>query len=250
MQKAETEWFATWFGSPYYDLLYAHRNETEAESFIKLVCQCLNVEKGSKALDLACGWGRHSLTLCNLGLEVTGLDLSTEFIERARKLVKGKAVFKVQDMRVSFGENEFDVALNLFTSFGYFQHSQENERVLENVFQSLKPGGFFVLDFLNREKTVANLVAQEVKQVGDIQFNIQRKVMDGRIIKEIELRDAGKTLQFSESVQAFSKEELEKMILASGFTIQEIWGDYQGGSWVSENSNRVIFITQKPKLQV
>ncbi|HET6992715.1 MAG TPA: methyltransferase domain-containing protein, partial [Bacteroidia bacterium] len=69
-------WFESWFDSPYYHLLYGNRDEKEAENFIEVLARFLKAPKGSRALDLACGKGRHSVALYKNGFEVTGIDLS------------------------------------------------------------------------------------------------------------------------------------------------------------------------------
>ena len=81
----QKEWFAEWFDTSYYHQLYQNRNEEEAALFISNLLQFLNLPKSSKLLDLACGKGRHSVTLNSFGYEVLGVDLAANSIQEASK---------------------------------------------------------------------------------------------------------------------------------------------------------------------
>jgi len=114
------EWFASWFDSPYYHKLYDHRDYSEAELFISNLITYLAPPKSSRALDLACGKGRHSAQLAKNGLKVTGVDLSQESIDHAISLNIDNTSFYTHDMRKPFRINYYNYIFNLFTSFGYF----------------------------------------------------------------------------------------------------------------------------------
>ena len=115
------DWFKTWFDTEYYHLLYKDRNDAEADVFIKHLFHSLNLKKEATVLDLACGKGRHSLVINELGFNVTGVDLSENSIKEASKCENEKLSFAVNDMRMPLEGQNFDVVVNLFTSFGYFQ---------------------------------------------------------------------------------------------------------------------------------
>ncbi|MFN5878833.1 MAG: SAM-dependent methyltransferase, partial [Flavobacteriales bacterium] len=67
------EWFADWFDTPYYHILYKNRNDEEAAHFIENLIEFIQLDLGSRVLDLACGKGRHSVTLNKLGYNVLGV---------------------------------------------------------------------------------------------------------------------------------------------------------------------------------
>ncbi|MGL4598779.1 MAG: class I SAM-dependent methyltransferase, partial [Bacteroidia bacterium] len=134
-----SNWFASWFDSPYYHLLYRNRNQDEAAQFIRKLGNFLAVLPASHALDLACGKGRHAVQLHKLGLRVTGIDLSPESIVEARKLEQEGLEFFEHDMRRPFRINYFDYVFNLFTSFGYFQSKRDNQLAISGMIKALKP---------------------------------------------------------------------------------------------------------------
>ena len=112
-------------------------------------------------LDLACGNGRYSIALNRMGYYVTGIDLSQKKIEAAKICQNNSLSFAVNDMRMPLEPDKYDFVFNLFTSFGYFDNEEENKIVLTNVYNSLKKGGVFVLDYVNGEKAARNLMQQE-----------------------------------------------------------------------------------------
>ena len=100
--------------------------------------------RGGDALDLGCGPGRHAIPLARHGFRVTGVDLSSFHLARARErsTAAGLAIELVQsDMRAFVRAEGFDLALSIFTSFGYFDDPADDLRVLQNVQRSLRPGG-------------------------------------------------------------------------------------------------------------
>ena len=132
------EWFETWFDSEYYHKLYKNRDDEEAEQFINNLITNLQLNSNSNILDLACGKGRHSIFLNNLGFKTVGVDLSPKSIAFARKFNNPNLHFEVRDMRKSFCKGQFDAIFNLFTSFGYFESKTENIEVLIAIENMLK----------------------------------------------------------------------------------------------------------------
>ena len=146
MQKETNTWYASWFDTPYYHILYKDRDYAEAQLFIDNLNQYLNLADDAKVLDLACGRGRHSIYLNKLGHHVIGADLSQNSINYAKKYENDTLEFVVHDMREPFNE-KFDAILNLFTSFGYFPDEKDNLTTLKAIQASLTDYGLAVLDF-------------------------------------------------------------------------------------------------------
>ena len=178
------DWFKAWFNTPYYHTLYKNRNDDEARTFIENVTKFIEIPSTSKVMDLACGKGRHAVTLNNLGFDVLGLDLSEESIAYAKQFENKHLHFDVHDMRKVYKENEFDAIFNLFTSFGYFDNDDENALVFEAIKKQLKPNGILVFDYLNAEKIVKNLVPYEEKEIDGILFKITKSITEKNFIKK------------------------------------------------------------------
>jgi SAM-dependent methyltransferase len=144
------QWFESWFDSAFYHKLYFDRDEEEAGAFIARLMDYLQPPPGSFMLDIACGKGRHARTLAGYGHFVTGIDLSPNSIIYAKQFEDDKLEFYQHDMRLPFRINYFNYAFNLFTSFGYFATQREHDDTLRTIAQSIKPGGFFIIDYLKR----------------------------------------------------------------------------------------------------
>jgi SAM-dependent methyltransferase len=170
------DWYQTWFDSPFYHILYKHRDEEEAKVFLDNLLDFLKPAPGGTFLDMACGKGRHSLYLNTRGYDVTGIDLSARSIEYASSFENEHLSFFVHDMRNLFRTNYFDFVLNLFTSFGYFDKERDNVSVIDSAAKSLKKGGFMVLDYMNCNKAAQNLREEEAREIEGIVFRIKRSV--------------------------------------------------------------------------
>jgi cyclopropane fatty-acyl-phospholipid synthase-like methyltransferase len=242
--KMNCDWFATWFDSPYYHLLYRNRDFIEAEAFITRLLDQIQLPAQSQVLDLACGKGRHSIFLHRFGLNVLGIDLSKESIAIAKTYETPGLHFDVQDMR-RFAAPACRAVFNLFTSFGYFDNVRDNKMVLNQVETHLENGGYFVLDYFNSVKVQANLKPHYYMEIDGVQFNISKKVMDGKIIKSIHIKDHSAEFDFEEKVQLFSLSEIIEMITEAGMQVVNTFGDYLLNVFDAENSDRVIVIARK-----
>lgn len=246
MMDPDPEWFSTWFDSPYYHLLYRNRDQQEAERFIDQLLQHLRAKPSSRLLDLACGKGRHAIYLSEQGYDVTGVDLSPQSIAHARQFAGEHLRFHVHDMRDPLPFGPFDFIFNLFTSFGYFLHETENVVALRSAAQALKPGGKLVIDFLNTERTVRELIAQEAKIVEGITFDIRRHLESDFIVKDIRFTDAqGQPQHYQERVRALSRESFEAYFGMAGLRLVDVLGNYQLEPFEPATSPRMIFILKK-----
>ena len=234
------EWFAEWFDTTYYHTLYKHRDDEEAEAFIGRLLTYLNLKKGSKVLDLACGKGRHSRTLNSMGMDVIGVDLSQESIREASNYTKDGLTFDVHDMREVYRKQHFEVVFNLFTSFGYFDTLGSNEKVLRSIHEMLTPEGQLIIDFMNVTKVVSNLVEKEEKTIDGITFYINRSYDGHHIKKDIRFHDAGNDFHFTERVQALKEADFDLLFKATGFELIRTFGDFSLKPFDNLESDRLI----------
>ncbi|MDH5597952.1 MAG: methyltransferase domain-containing protein [Cyclobacteriaceae bacterium] len=247
--EENNEWYNKWFNSPYYHLLYHNRDQQEAKDFINNLVSALQIEEGKKILDLACGKGRYSIYLSEMGFDVTGVDLSQKNITLAKKHEHDGLQFFVEDMRNSIKENYFDYIFNMFTSFGYFESEAENRQVIESVAKSLVPGGKFILDFLNPYRVIHNLIPFEKITINGVSFSLNRRYDDEKktIIKTIDINDDGKEFCFHEKVRAIRRVEFMDYFERAGLKLLDTFGDYDLGKYIPEKSERMIFLVEKPK---
>ena len=155
------EWFEEWFNSEKYLIVYRHRNEAEAERIVNLILDNTDIKPGSDVIDLACGAGRHSILLAEKGFNVTAVDLSVHLLNVARKRTEEqrlKIKFVNGDLRYFCITSKFDLAMNLFTSFGYFESDEDNFSLFATAFDLLNKNGYFVIDYFNADFVRKNLV--------------------------------------------------------------------------------------------
>ncbi|HLF53179.1 class I SAM-dependent methyltransferase [Flavobacterium sp.] len=241
MQKEVNNWFASWFDSPYYHILYKDRDYEEAQLFMDNIVHYLNLPEEAKILDLACGKGRHAIYLNQMGFDVTGADLSANSIAEAKKSENKTLHFQEHDMRLPF-EEKFDAIFNLFTSFGYFESDEDNLTTLKAMKESLTEYGFAVIDFMNVHQVIANLVPEEVKTVDNIDFHIKRYVKDNHIYKEIDFEDQGEKFHFTEKVKALTLADFETLMEQADIFLLDIFGDYKLRKFHKMESERLIMI--------
>ncbi|HIJ74982.1 MAG TPA: methyltransferase domain-containing protein, partial [Candidatus Hydrogenedentes bacterium] len=139
-----TEWFEN---ESFWREMYAHMFPDErfekAQEEIEGVYGLVGFE-GKTALDLCCGPGRHAIAMAKRGVKVTAVDRTRFLLDKARERAQAAQVdveWVLSDMREFARPVAFDLAISMFTSFGYFEDRQDNLRVLRNVYQSLRPGG-------------------------------------------------------------------------------------------------------------
>ena len=243
--EQQKEWFSTWFDTHYYHLLYKDRDYSEAELFINNLISYLQPASKAHFLDLACGKGRHAVFLNKKGYHVMGCDLSEQNISFAKQQENQQLKFTVQDMRNQLDGYSFDYILNLFTSFGYFDEAEDDQKVIDAVTAMLNPKGVFVLDYLNIDKLIENIVPFEIKEVEGIEFEIKRYLENGFIHKEIRFKDKGEKYQFVEKVKALDLDDFKQLFQQAGLKIKDIFGDYLLNEFNSQTSERLIVVLYK-----
>lgn len=241
ISNPESSWFASWFDTPYYHILYKDRNYREAQIFMDNLTHYLNLPEHAKVLDLACGKGRHSIYLNQLGFKVLGVDLSENSIEIANKNANDTLNFKVHDMREPIKE-QFDAVFNLFTSFGYFENDEDNLKTLLSIKENLSEYGFAVIDFMNVPYVLDQLVAEETKSVDGIDFHLKRYLLDGYIIKEINFTDKEQDFHYTEKVRALTLDDFKQMMEQAGIYLLDTFGDYKLKKYHKKDSERLIMI--------
>lgn len=247
METQQQEWFSNWFDSPYYPVLYAHRDEAEAAQFVDSLMEYLRLPGDSIVADMACGEGRYAYQLSKYVAKVIGFDLSAARIQKAQEQFAGdRVLFYEHDMRAPMHVNYFDAIFNFFTSFGYFNTYRDHLNAARSLSNGLKKGGLLVIDYFNNVYVKNKLVAEEQIIKGNIIFDIKRYVSEGKIVKEIVVRDGNAPpLHFEERVSDVSVERFKLLFEKAGLQLENIFGDYRLSSFDREHSPRLIMIFRK-----
>jgi SAM-dependent methyltransferase len=242
------EWWRKYFSEDYLKLYKHDIAETtrEADAIIRM----LQPEPEANILDLACGFGRHSVVLAQKGYHITGYDLSESFLNKARELAETLKVsidLKQGDMREIPFENQFDAIINMFTAFGFFDNEQEDLKVLKGVHKALKPGGQFLIDVINRETaSQAEMPRRWIKE--NHAFLLEERVFDffrSRLeLTNLLILQSGEVKQANYSIRLYTLTEMLELFNASGLVLIDVYGDFSGALY-NANSPRMILVAQK-----
>ncbi|GAA4842081.1 class I SAM-dependent methyltransferase [Paenibacillus vulneris] len=240
-----SDWYRKSFGDDYL-LVYKHRDMEGAYHEVKRMIEWLKLPQESSVLDLCCGMGRHSMALRDFGYKVTGVDLSSVLLMEANKLNVNKEVRFLQgDMRNVPLTETFDAVVNLFTSFGYFEHDEENERVLREIYRLLAPEskGKFIIDYMNPDYVKQHLVPFSSRMEGGITIEENRRIEDGFVKKTIVVRDSDAVERtYLEQVKLYGLEAFREMLDRSGLEVTHVYGDYHASEYDRNESKRMIFV--------
>lgn len=251
-------WYKKWFDNKEYLELYSHRNSADAKKAADLIVESVPLSRNSSVLDLACGNGRHSLIIASRGYNVLGADLSPFLINEAKKKLKNqyrryrkKLSFELMDMRKIPYKNKFDLVVNLFSSFGYFDSDEENIKVVSGVSKSLRKGGYFFFDFLNENYVRKRLVPFDFSKRNRKAIIQVREITGGFVKKSIIIvkNPAGKLdpeiSYFHEKIRLFDLNDFRQIFIKCGLKIVKTFGNYKGDKFNKQNSERLIIVARK-----
>ena len=241
MTNNKSEWYLDWFNSPFYHQLYKERDSSEATYFMNNLVSHLKIPKDTAILDLACGRGRYSQYLSTLGYKVTGIDISKENIAEAKKNQSDRLNYIIHDMRQPLSY-QFDLILNLFTSFGYYYNDIDNLHIIRSIKCNLNITGKAVIDFFNVDYVLNNLIEHEEKVIDDTKFTINRYLVDNLLVKDIKIESNNKLYEFQEKVKAYRIEDFLSMFKECGLMLKENFGDYKLNNFNKNSSPRLIMV--------
>lgn len=240
------DWYAHSFDE-LYPIIYAHRTAEAARPEADFAIRELNLQPDDAVLDLCCGNGRHMVHFRNRTSNLVGLDYSVDLLRPAQEQLGRNACLVRGDMRAIPFKDTFDVVVNFFTSFGYFASRAENVGVAANVAESLKTGGRFLIDYMNREWTRKTLQPDTVREQDGYRIEEERWIdsTTHRINKTTTVTKDGRQISHSgESVQLYTREEFTQLLQEGGLTVRAMFGDYTGAAY-SESLPRMIAIGVK-----
>jgi SAM-dependent methyltransferase len=239
------EWYRIAFGEVY-PLVYAHRDDAEAG---RAAGSFAGLFRGrTPVLDVACGAGRHTAAFSAAGVEMLGLDLSEFLLVEAveQRGLAGRVV--LGDMRhLPFRDGALGGAINMFTSFGYFDDEADDARAVAEIARVLRPGGRFLMDFINAEKVgrVSGETTRRREGGVEIEEHRERDATGRRLCKNVRvLRPDGEIVSYREQVRLYTPTELEALVSVAGLRVVERFGDYGAGPYAAA-SDRLILLAEK-----
>ena len=249
--KRKAEWFDNEeFWRETFSFMFPEERIASADDTVGKVLELTKVN-GKSALDLCCGPGRCSIALSKRGFSVTGVDRTKYLLDKARsraRTAKVRIEWIDADMRDFVRPESYDLALSMFTSFGYFENRNEDEKVLSNVFRSLRPGGAFVLDIMGKEMLAKIFQPTSAETLPDGSLLVeQRQIIDGwsRILNEWTIVRKGRARKFALHLNLYSGQELREKLGKCGFRDVKLYGTIDGTSY-GPQAKRLIAVGRKP----
>lgn len=244
-------WFANQtFWQVFQAALFSPQQLEEAAEDVDALLLLTQLEAPAAVLDLCCGVGRHALELARRGMQVTAVDRTRSYLEQAQALSCAEELaidWVEQDMREPLPGRRFELCINLYTSFGYFEDPSDDLRVAQHVHLALEPGGLFVLELVGKEVLARIFEEREWTELADGSFLLQER----RILsdwQEIENRwvllQRGQVHDYSSRYRLYSGAELRQLLLAAGFGRVDLFGDLEGTPYDNE-ARRLVAVARK-----
>jgi len=225
-------WWREYF-EEYYLLVEGTKSREATLRSADFIEQAFALPKGSRILDLGCGYGRLSVELAGRGYRLVGLDLSPSLLGMAEESARREGV-EIElvrgDMREIDYHNEFDGILSWDTSFGYFR-DEENEDLLRRMARALKVGGKLILDLHHRDAYIQRHLGKQWERKGhhwiveEIGFDALRSRLEIRGYL-IDLR-GGRVEEYTNSFREYTLPELRRLLEEAGLAVQGIYGDFK-----------------------
>ncbi len=255
------DWFESEkFWTQYAPIMFDDARWAEAPAVAQYVKDIAGLREGAKVLDAGCGLGRISVELAALGLDVTGVDIIQSELDAARDSAEAEGVPLTlinQDLRTYKAPNQFDCAINLYTSFGYCATIEEDMQILKNIAASLKPGGCFILECTSRETAILYWTPGEEFERAGYKVVTHFEVVGAweglksqwtlYPLSDSSLRGADATKQSIDHTfiqRLYPASFLRDKLLEFGFTKAAVYGDYDFSPY-NEHARTMVIVANK-----
>lgn len=251
-KKSKKQWFEEEsFWNNYCPIMFDAERWAEAPTVADELCKIAGLKKGSSILDAGCGPGRISLELARLKMDVTGVDLIQSELDAARDSAEEEGL-KLElvkaDLRDFTSQKKFDCAVNLYTSFGYCDTIEEDVKILKNIYDSLKDGGWFIIESTSRETAILYFTEGEWFERAEKTVLTEFKVegaWEGLRSKWILIdNQTGERIEHEFVQRLYSAVELKRLLSGIGFSSVEVYGDFDFSPY-NEKARTMVIVAKK-----
>jgi len=243
------EWWQNFFDE-FYVTGWGLRDKERTPQEVKFIIKNVPLKKKDKILDLCCGYGQHAIALAQRGFDVTGLDYSDYELKIAKKETRKRKLkvdfIKADAIKMDFC-NEFDVILNIFTSFGY-SSDENNQKFINNVGKALKRGGRFLIDYINAAFILKNFREKDWKDLGKNGFLLEESFYDPKTginnLNWILIKQGKVYKKLNCRLRFYTYPEMETMLAKSGMRVKKTWGSFEEDPF-DINHKKMIILAEK-----
>jgi SAM-dependent methyltransferase len=241
---AGSSWYEEAFGEDYL-LVYAHRDEAEAERATAFAARALGLSPPARVLDLGCGAGRHARALAERGFRVVGCDRSATLLARFPRSPRSLAAVRADLRDLPFRAETFEAAASFFHSFGYFEREEDDVLLLREAARVLVRGGRLFLDLHNPERVRRDLVREDTLERGGVVVRSRRRLEGRLVVKEVRIEEPGALPRgWTEVVRLYGRDEVARALRAGALDLLDVWGDFDG-SPLRPDSPRLVAAARK-----
>ncbi|MFT4889717.1 MAG: SAM-dependent methyltransferase [Halobacteriales archaeon] len=237
------------FWAAFRDFMFPPEKHEEAPAEVDRLLDLADVESRGRVLDVPCGVGRHAVSLAKRGFRVTAVDATDTYLESARAHAEDAGVdveFVHEDMRSFRRDETFDAVLNLYTSFGYFEDREDDERTARNFYESLKPDGTLVMSLAGKEVMARKFEERSWEERDGAYILEHREVTDdwSWMTSRWHLVVDGEVREFTVSHRLYSAYELSELLHCVGFSDVSAYGDMEGAPYDTD-AERLVIVAEK-----
>lgn len=234
-------WFAQYFADDY----YRFDRHTDTDMEVEGLCRLVGEPDGGRILDLGCGYGRHVIPLAERGYQIVGYDLSSTLLRHGKQRLPS-GVWVRGDLRALPFQEQFDTVTSLFTALGYFEEETDNFAVFREIADSLRPGGRFIAQLVNRDYLIRQFQPCEIQREDGLIVLEERSFgsVSSRVITRTTVIEGKETRAYTSSIRVYTVTELDMLLAAAGLLIREVFGglDFRPYDW---DTNQVVIVAEK-----
>lgn len=252
MVETNAEWWRDYFDDVFLRVYRAVLTPERTAVEIDGVIQLLDPPPGARVLDVGCGWGRHAIELARLGMEVTGFDHSAFLLAEAERAGHAAGVevrWSQGDMRALPFREEFDAAVSLFSSLGYFGSDDDDVRVLRGMRDAVRPGGLLLLDTMHRDLIAREFAERDwwsVPEGGVVRVEREFDAVEGSSREVLHWRGPdGVERTKAHSIRIRTATEWGRLLEGAGWEAAEWLGDWDLEPFTLA-SPRLIVLARRP----
>jgi SAM-dependent methyltransferase len=237
------------FWERFQDILFPPEKIERAGEQVEQLRALIDLESDAEVVDIPCGIGRHAIELADRGFPTTAVDATHAYVETARERARDADVdaeFLQADMREFRRDESFDAIFNLYTSFGYFEERDDDERTLRNFYESLTPGGTLVMALTSKETLAGKFRDRTWDEQNGTYILEEHQIADNWnwienrwiVVEDDDARE------FAVSHRLYSAFELSELLERVGFSDIAVYGDLDGADY-DENAKRLVVVARK-----
>ena len=230
-------------------VLFPDSRVQQAKQEIEQLLSLAGIPAGATVLDLCCGVGRHALELARRGYRVTGVDRTQAYLDLAAAAAGTESLsieLVREDMREFRRDESYEAVINLFTSFGYFEDPRDDQRVVDNIYASLRPGGVLVMQLMSKEVLARIFRPRDWYEQDGLLVLEERKVRQSWswIESRWTLISDRRRVDLDLSHRLYSASELTFLLRERGFGEAVAYGDLDGSPY-DEKADRLVVVACK-----